>query len=131
MSSTEIFAVIIASASVISAVASAFFSFNQSRRSMKNDIINDYEKRMQQLEAEMKLANKKLLEIKTMLDKREGELKTVTEVLQGKNPETIIFMDTLTRSAHSADSFMRRTTIMIEALMSHSSLPIPPIQHDN
>lgn len=117
MSRIELISLIITLSSIIGAISTAFYSFGARRRNIKNDIINDYETRMKQLELEMELTNKKLGEIKTMLDKREGELKIITDVLQGKNPETIIFM--------------RRTTIMIEALMSNSGLPIPPIQHEN
>lgn len=127
MTTTEVASVIVAIISVIGAGASAFFAFSQNRRSIKNDIINDYEKRMKQVEKDLETTNTKLTEIKALLDKREGELKTITDVLQGRNPEMTMFMETVTHATKQAIPFMNRANIMLEALMHHSDLPIPPI----
>lgn len=126
MTTTELIAVIVAIVSCIGAVSTVLYSFRNNASGIKNDIIKTYETRLTQMEDDMEAMKKKLSEIKTLLDRREGELKTITDVLQGRNPEMTAFMDTMTKTAHAASPYMTRTTTMLEALLHHYSLPIPP-----
>lgn len=119
MTPTELAAVAVAIASVMGAIATAFFSFRHSASGIKNDVITAYEKRVKQLEDDVESLTRKIDEVKAMLVKRENELDVITKVLQGKNPEAVAYME-------ESRAFRGRATIMLEALVQHAGLPVPP-----
>ena len=131
MSTTEIVSIAIAIITSMGAIATAAYAFSDKSRSIKNDVINTYEKRVKQLENDMDVVLKKLDEVKSILEKRETELKTVTEILQGRNPQMDGFINLLTQAAKENAPFRARTTMMLESLMHHYALPIPPLMPAN
>lgn len=97
--------------SAIVAIASIVYAFSKNASGIKNDVINAYEKRVKQLETDVCDLVRQVQEVKEMLNKRESELKIVTELLQGRNPEFTLFLS--------------RTTMMLESLMQNFKLPLP------
>lgn len=85
MSPTELAAVVVATVSVVGAVATVIVSFRNSASSVKNDIIDTYETRLKQVEGEV-------AKLTVELKETNGKLKLATDILQGRNPELEKYM---------------------------------------
>lgn len=92
MSPTEIGAVIVASVTTISAIASFIYAARKDASGMKNDIIATYEKRMKLMEEDIESVKKKLDEVKELLKQSENARLSAEAILQGRNPELDKYM---------------------------------------
>lgn len=87
MPSTETLAFFTGAVGLLSAVAMGFYAFRNSASSVKNDVINTYEKRVKQLENSVEELMTKVDEMKTMLEKSEAERMKAQDILNLRNPE--------------------------------------------
>jgi len=157
----EQIAIIVSIISVIGAITTAIYAFSQSSSSVKNDVINTYEKRVKQLEEDMTIQTmkmddilRKMKDLQEILTKREAELKVVTDLLQGRDPQMQSFMATMLKSAPAAataasiavtaaneaarfasaakdeagkiSSYTVQNSHMLELLLRHFDIPLVP-----
>lgn len=87
MSIQEIFAFGTGIIGLCSAVAMGVYAFSNSRRDIKNDIIETYETRLVQLDTDVKALRAQLTEISTKFDKSEADRKRAEDTLNLRNPE--------------------------------------------
>lgn len=87
MPTSEIVAYSVAIVSVLSAIASAVLSFRNTATGMKDDIIQTYEKRLAQMDKDIKDLTKKVDDLTTNLALSENNRKAAEAILQGRNPE--------------------------------------------
>ena len=92
MSPTEIAAIIVAFFSTIGTIASLIYAFRNNASGMKNDIIDTYETRMEQLEGDLEKLAAKVDELKILLEKSEADRVKAESILQGRNPELDKYM---------------------------------------
>lgn len=91
------------------AAAGVLFAIYSNRSSVKNDLINAYEKRVVQLEGAVKELNENHTVVNTRLDLCEKDRKNLHELVTLRNPEIVafidrmqVFMETVLKAAPSA-----------------------------
>lgn len=87
MSPTEIVALVIAVILGICNVMQFIYGFRNNATSVKNDIIETYEKRLKQVDDSIEELTKKLDDMSAKFDKSEADRKRAEDTLNLRNPE--------------------------------------------
>src|SRR4051812_41405862 len=92
MSTPEMTALGIAGLSLFGNVAQLVYGFRNNSSSVKNDIIETQDKRMSQMEGDIKTLTAKVDELTIKLDHSESERIKYLEILQGKDAQMNDYM---------------------------------------
>ena len=92
MTTTEIISVGVACVTSAGALATLAYSLRSKASGMKDDIIETYEKRLAQIDTDMKALKAELKLMNEKFDKSEADRKKAEEILQGRNPELDRYM---------------------------------------
>lgn len=116
MEASQTFAYVVTGISVVGAVATAIYSFRRDASGIASDVISTYKERVGQLEDRVTTCEGLHRTNLEEMGRMKGMVTTMESILKDRNPETVKFMDYMTKVALQAEAYMASYTKVPEIL---------------